>query len=108
MVQKGFFSGKEVASQCDIIIIMLPNSPDVKKVVLGKEGILEGVRAGQILIDMSSIAPLVIQEIAKELYVKGVEMLDAPVSGGQEKAQSGTLAIMVGGKEEVLKSVKLF
>jgi len=96
----------EVAFQCDIIITMLPNSPDVKKVVLGKEGVIEGVKKGQVLIDMSSIAPLVSQEIAKELYEKGVEMLDAPVSGGQEKAQSGTLAIMVGGKEEVFKKCK--
>ena len=99
-------SSKEVASQCDIIITMLPNSPDVKKVVLGKEGVIEGVHAGQVLIDMSSIAPLVSQEIAKKLYEKNVEMLDAPVSGGQEKAQLGTLAIMVGGKEEVFKKCK--
>ena len=99
-------SCQEVASQCDIIITMLPNSPDVKKVVLGKEGVIEGVKEGQILIDMSSIAPLVSQEIAKELYEKGVEMLDAPVSGGQEKAKAGTLAIMVGGKEEVFKKCK--
>jgi 2-hydroxy-3-oxopropionate reductase len=100
-------SSKEVASQCDIIITMLPNSPDVKKVTLGKEGLIEGVRAGQILIDMSSIAPLVTQEIAKELNKKGVKMLDAPVSGGQEKAQLGTLAIIVGGKEEVFKKCKV-
>ncbi|HBY57300.1 MAG TPA: 2-hydroxy-3-oxopropionate reductase [Candidatus Atribacteria bacterium] len=99
-------SGKEVASQCDIIITMLPNSPEVKNAVLGKEGVIEGVKRGQILIDMSSIAPLVTQEIAKELYAKGVEMLDAPVSGGQEKAQSGTLAIMAGGKEEVFNKYK--
>jgi len=99
-------SSKEVASQCDVIITMLPNSPDVKKVVLGKEGVIEGVRAGQVLIDMSSIAPLVSQEIAKKLYEKDVEMLDAPVSGGQEKAQLATLAIMVGGKEEVFKKCK--
>jgi len=99
-------SSKEVASQSDVIITMLPNSPDVKKVVLGKEGVIEGVKKGQILIDMSSIAPLVTQEIAKELYAKGVEMLDAPVSGGQEKAQSGTLAIMVGGKEGIFKKCK--
>ena len=99
-------SCQEVASLCDVIITMLPNSPDVKKVVLGKEGVIEGVKKGQVLIDMSSIAPLVSQEIAKELYEKGVEMLDAPVSGGQEKAQSGTLAIMVGGKEEVFKKYK--
>ena len=62
---------------------------------------IDGVHAGQILIDMSPIAPLTSQEIAKELNKKGVEMLDAPVSGGQEKAQLGTLAIMVGGKEEI-------
>lgn len=99
-------SCQEVTFQCDIIITMLPNSPDVKKVVLGKEGVVEGVHTGQILIDMSSIAPLVSQEIAKELYEKGVEMLDAPVSGGQEKAKAGTLAIMVGGKEEVFKKCK--
>ncbi len=99
-------SCKEAVSKCDIIITMLPNSPDVKKVVLGKEGVIEGVKKGQILIDMSSIAPLITQEIAKELYGKGVEMLDAPVSGGQEKAQSGTLAIMVGGKEEIFKKCK--
>lgn len=99
-------SCKEVASQCDVIITMLPNSPDVKKVVLGEEGVIEVVKRGQILIDMSSIAPLVTQEIAKELYTKGVEMLDAPVSGGQEKAQSGTMAIMVGGKEEIFKKCK--
>ena len=94
-------SCQEVASLCDVIITMLPNSPHVKKAVLAKEGVIDGVHAGQILIDMSSIAPLVSQEIAKELNKKGVEMLDAPVSGGQEKAQLGTLAIMVGGKEEI-------
>jgi len=99
-------SSKEVASKCDVIITMLPDSLDVKKVVLNKGGVIEGVRAGQILIDMSSIAPLVTQEIAKELSKKGVEMLDAPVSGGQEKAKSGTLVIMVGGKEEVFKKCK--
>ncbi|HZK11289.1 MAG TPA: 2-hydroxy-3-oxopropionate reductase [Atribacterota bacterium] len=99
-------SCQEVASLCDVIITMLPNSPHVKKAVLAKEGVIDGVHAGQILIDMSSIAPLVSQEIAKELNKKCVEMLDAPVSGGQEKAQLGTLAIMVGGKEEVFKKCK--
>jgi len=96
-------SCQEVASQCDVIITMLPNSPHVKKVILAKEGLINGVHAGQILIDMSSIAPLVSQAISKEVAKKGVEMLDAPVSGGQEKAESGTLAIMVGGKDEVFK-----
>jgi 2-hydroxy-3-oxopropionate reductase len=99
-------SSRNVAEKSDIIITMLPNSPDVKKVVLGENGVIEGVRKGQILIDMSSIAPLVSQEIAQELGKKGVEVLDAPVSGGQEKAQAGTLAIMVGGKEEVFEECK--
>ena len=95
-----------VASNCDIIITMLPNSPDVQKAVLDPQGILEGVHEGQILIDMSSIAPLVSQSIAKQLAQKGADMLDAPVSGGQEKALSGTLAIMVGGKEEIFNQCK--
>ncbi|GAB4117754.1 MAG: 2-hydroxy-3-oxopropionate reductase [Candidatus Caldatribacteriota bacterium] len=96
----------QVAANCDVIITMLPNSPDVQRAVLGEQGILEGARKGQILIDMSSIAPLVSQSISQELAKKGVDMLDAPVSGGQEKAQSGTLAIMVGGKEEIFNYCK--
>ncbi len=99
-------SPKNVAKNSDIIVTMLPNSPHVKNVVLGENGVIEGVRRGQILIDMSSIAPFVSQEVAKELEKKGVEILDAPVSGGQEKAQSGNLAIMVGGKEEVFRQCK--
>jgi 2-hydroxy-3-oxopropionate reductase len=96
-------SSKNVAEQTDIVITMLPNSPQVRTVVLGKDGVIEGVKKGQIVVDMSSIAPLASREIAGELSKKGVEMLDAPVSGGQEKAEAGTLAIMVGGKEEVFK-----
>ena len=99
-------SPKNVAEKSDIIITMLPNSPDVKKAVLGDNGLIEGVREGQILIDMSSIAPLVSREVAQEMKKKGVEMLDAPVSGGQEKAQAGTLAIMVGGKKEIFEECK--
>ena len=103
--QKGF-SVKEVAQQCDIILTMLPDSPDVQAVVLGKDGLIEGVREGQILIDMSSIAPLVSREVAEKLKKKGVDMLDAPVSGGQEKAEAGTLAFMVGGDEKVFAKCK--
>jgi len=99
-------SNADVASNCDIIITMLPNSPDVQKAVFSEGGIAEGLSSGQILIDMSSIAPLVSQDIAKKLAEKGVEMLDAPVSGGQEKAQSGTLAIMVGGKDDIFNHCK--
>ena len=99
-------SAKDVAAQSEIVITMLPNSPDVKKAVLGKGGVLEGAKAGLILIDMSSIAPLVSKEVAAEAQKKGVEMLDAPVSGGEPKAKDGTLAIMVGGKKEVFGKVE--
>ena len=83
---------------------MLPNSPQVKAVVLGENGVIEGARAGAVVIDMSSIAPLVSREIAAKLAEKGVEMLDAPVSGGEPKAIDGTLSVMVGGKKEVFDS----
>ena len=78
-------SPKDIAENSDVVLTMLPNSPHVKEVVLGKNGVIEGVKKGQILIDMSSIAPLVSQEIAKELEKKGVEVLDAPVSGVRKK-----------------------
>jgi len=99
-------SPKDVAENSDIIITMLPNSPDVKEVVMGKNGVIEGGKKGKILVDMSSISPLVSREIAKEIEKKGVEMLDAPVSGGEEKAKAGKLAIMVGGKREVFEQCK--
>jgi len=99
-------SPKDVASKTDIVITMLPNSPHVKTVILGKDGVLEGVQKGKIVVDMSSIAPAVSQEVGKALAEKGVEFLDAPVSGGEPKAIDGTLAIMVGGKEEVFNKVK--
>ena len=94
---------KQAAENSNIIITMLPNSPDVESVALGEYGIIEAAKAGQILIDMSSIEPLVSKRIAKELKKKGVEMLDAPVSGGEPGAIKGELAIMVGGKEEIFK-----
>jgi 2-hydroxy-3-oxopropionate reductase len=94
-------SPKEVAERCDVIVTMLPNSPHVRAVVLGPDGILEGAAPGKTLIDMSSIAPLASREIASLLAAKGVEMLDAPVSGGEPKAIDGTLSVMVGGKKEV-------
>lgn len=92
-------SPKELASLCEVVITMLPNSPEVKEVVLGANGVLEGARPGTILIDTSSIAPGASQEIAHQMAQKGVRMLDAPVSGGEPKAVSGTLAFMVGGRE---------
>ncbi|GHS96859.1 2-hydroxy-3-oxopropionate reductase [Synergistales bacterium] len=99
-------SPADAASASDIIITMLPNSPHVREVVSGKDGILSVVKKGQIVVDMSSIAPLVSRELCGLLEAKGADMLDAPVSGGQEKAEKGTLAIMVGGKEEVYNKVK--
>jgi 2-hydroxy-3-oxopropionate reductase len=94
-------SPKEVAERAEIIITMLPDSPEVKEAVLGKGGVIEGIKPGAVLIDMSSINPLVSQEIAKPLKDKGVDMLDAPVSGGEPMAVQGTLSIMVGGDEKL-------
>jgi 2-hydroxy-3-oxopropionate reductase len=109
LVEAGATAGespKDVASQCELIITMLPNSPHVKTAVLGKNGVIEGAKPGSVLVDMSSIAPLVSREVAAELAAKGIEMLDAPVSGGEPKAIDGTLAIMVGGKDLVFEKVK--
>jgi 2-hydroxy-3-oxopropionate reductase len=109
LVEAGATAGespKDVASQCELIITMLPNSPHVKQAVLGKNGVIEGAKPGSVLVDMSSIAPLVSREVADELAGKGIEMLDAPVSGGEPKAIDGTLAIMAGGKEAVFDKVK--
>ena len=103
---KAAASCKAVAEQCSLVITMLPNSPHVKEAVMGPGGVLEGAKAGTILIDMSSIAPLASQEIEKACSAKGVKMIDAPVSGGEPKAMDGTLSIMVGGDEQVFNSVK--
>ncbi len=92
---------KEVTSRVDVVITMLPNSPQVKTVALGDNGIIEAASKGKVLIDMSSIAPLASQEVSKALAEKGMEMLDAPVSGGEPKAIDGTLAVMVGGRKDV-------
>ena len=99
-------SPKDVASQTGLIITMLPNSPHVKEAVLGKDGVIEGAQPGSVLVDMSSIAPLASRQVAAELAKKGIEMLDAPVSGGEPKAIDGTLAIMVGGSSAVFENVK--
>lgn len=97
----GASSPKEVAEASELVITMLPNSPEVKEVVLGEDGVLEGAHDGLVLIDASSIAPLASQEISAALQAKGVAMLDAPVSGGEPGAIEGTLAFMVGGDKEV-------
>jgi len=87
----------ESVETSDVVITMLPNSPQVKEVVLGKNGLIEGAKSGSLVVDMSSIAPLVAREVGAELKKKGIRMLDAPVSGGEPKAIDGTLSIMVGG-----------
>ena len=103
---EGATSNKEVASKSEIIITMLPNSPHVKEAILSAGGVIEGVKAGAIVVDMSSIAPAVSQEVGAALKAKNVEFLDAPVSGGEPKAIDGTLAIMVGGDKAVYEKVK--
>lgn len=99
-------NGREIAERCDVIFTMLPNSPQVLDVVMGENGVLETVKPGVCLIDMSSINPIASRQIAARLAEKGVEMLDAPVSGGEPKAIDGTLAFMVGGKKEVFDQYK--
>lgn len=94
-------SNVEIASKCEIVITMLPNSPHVKAVVLGAGGVIEGAKPGTVIIDMSSIAPLASREIYAGLEAKGIDLLDAPVSGGEPKAIEGTLSVMVGGKRAI-------
>ena len=92
-------SPRDVASRSDVVITILPNSAIVKSVILGKDGVIEGARAGTIVVDMSSVSPQTSQEIAVALAQKKVRMLDAPVSGGEPKAMDGTLSIMAGGNQ---------
>ena len=96
----------EVAKECEIIITMLPNSPQVREVCLAENGIIEGAKNGTIVIDMSSIDPVESKAIGAELAKKGIELLDAPVSGGEPKAIDGTLSVMVGGKKEIFDKVE--
>ena len=109
VVKDGAARGKsscDVASKSDVVITMLPNSPDVKEVIIGDKGVIYGVKPGSVVIDMSSIAPSASRELAEILLKKEVIMLDAPVSGGEPKAIEGTLAIMVGGPEATFNKVK--
>jgi 2-hydroxy-3-oxopropionate reductase len=92
-------SPKEVAENADIIITMLPDSPQVSEVVAGEEGVLEGITEGSLIVDMSTISPVVTEELSEAVKEKGASMLDAPVSGGDVGAIEGTLSIMVGGEQ---------
>ncbi|AOS99324.1 MULTISPECIES: 2-hydroxy-3-oxopropionate reductase [Exiguobacterium] len=108
LVQAGavFGTPADMGATCDVIITMLPASHHVEQVVLGENGLLQTATAGTILIDMSSISPVASVEIAQQAALRGVEMLDAPVSGGEPKAIDGTLSIMVGGKDDVFETVR--
>ena len=94
-------NGAEIAKQCDVIITMVPNSPQVREVCLGEGGIIETAKPGTVVIDMSSIDPVESQKIGAELAKKGIDLMDCPVSGGEPKAIDGTISVMAGGKKEL-------
>ena len=99
-------TNKEIGETCDVVLTMLPNSPHVKSVMLGENGVASYMKPNTVFIDMSSINPVASKEIAAVLAEKNIEMLDAPVSGGEPKAIDGTLSFMVGGKQEVFDTYK--
>lgn len=105
---KEAFTNAQAAAQADVLITMVPNSPQVKEALFGENGAVETLKPGSIVLDCSSINPVASREINAELAKKGVEMMDAPVSGGEPKAIDGTLAFMVGGKPEIFEQVKPF
>ncbi len=99
-------SPRQLAMECPVVITIVSDTPDVEEVVLGKDGIIEGIKPGSVVIDMSTISPQATQRIAARLGQKEVHMLDAPVSGGEQGAIKGTLSIMVGGDAEVFERCK--
>lgn len=99
-------SPKEAAEGRDVVFTMVSDTPDLEAVVTGEDGALRGLKAGSILVDMSTVSPSATRELAAKLAARGVAMLDAPVSGGSEGAQKGTLAVMVGGEAEALEKVR--
>jgi 2-hydroxy-3-oxopropionate reductase len=99
-------SSKEVAGKAGIVFVIVPDTPDVDAVLFGKNGVAEGIKKESIVVDMSSISPIATKEFAKKLKAIGVEMLDAPVSGGQVGAQNASLSIMVGGPAEVFEKIR--
>ncbi len=99
-------SAKEVAEKGEIIFVMVPDTPDVDNALFGAGGVAEGISAGKIVVDMSSISPVETKQFAARLAEKGVDMIDAPVSGGQVGAENAALSIMVGGKEQVFSKVR--
>lgn len=103
---QGGSSARDVASKAQVVITMVPDSPDVEKVYLGEGGVLEGAQAGTLLIDMSSISPVTAKKVAAAAAEKGCPMLDAPVSGGEVGAQKAILSIMVGGDPDTFERAK--
>ncbi len=98
-------SAKEAASKAEIIIICVSDTPDVKEIILEETGVIHGAQPGAIVVDMSTISPSATRYIAKELERKGIKMVDAPVSGGSEGAQKGTLSIMIGGETDNVRKI---
>jgi 2-hydroxy-3-oxopropionate reductase len=103
---KACASGKEVAQRADIVIVMVPDTPDVQDVLFGENGVASGISRGKVVVDMSSISPLSTKEFARKLNALGCEYLDAPVSGGEVGAKAASLTIMVGGSEATFAKVK--
>jgi 2-hydroxy-3-oxopropionate reductase len=99
-------SPREVAEQADVVITMVPDTPDVEKVLFGPNGIAEGLAAGKIVVDMSSISPLATKDFAARVNARGCDYLDAPVSGGEVGAKAASLTIMVGGPERAFNTMK--
>jgi 2-hydroxy-3-oxopropionate reductase len=99
-------SAKEAAARGDVIIVMVPDTPDVEAVLFGRDGVAEGLRPGKIVVDMSSISPLATKDFAQRINKAGCDYLDAPVSGGEVGAKQATLTIMVGGPEAAFAKVK--
>ena len=99
-------SAAEVAQKADIIFTMVPDTPDVEKVLFGENGVASGLSKGKVLVDMSSISPIATKEFAKKINALGCDYLDAPVSGGEVGAKNATLSIMVGGDEKVFERIK--
>jgi 2-hydroxy-3-oxopropionate reductase len=99
---------REVTGQSEILFLMLPDTPDVAEVLFGPGGVASCIKPGSVVVDMSSISPIETMKFAERLSELGVEMLDAPVSGGQVGAENGTLSIMVGGKRKIFDRIKPF
>ena len=99
-------NGAEVASQADIVFIMVPDTPQVDEVLFGKDGVASALTAGKIVVDMSSISPVATKDFARRINALGCEYLDAPVSGGEVGAKAASLTIMVGGSEAAFAKVK--